>query len=675
MFALLLTYQYINTRSWQMNAARRAIRLSSNTSLLADDTSGDIAGGDDGGVVVATHNPDQGFDLTLPNGTVIWALTLDGTEVCTDGISYRFYAGKHYAYVQEFDVGGFFLLMILSILFLVALTGIWPVILGMDIKIDDINAKLEHKEKKSTVFGHIWSGLWHKKEPEQSEPDAWDKTCALFNRFKYVWLIVGAVATYIFAALAAHALCASANLPTTVKEVRLGKCWPLDTSRLGRLTASGGAPLRYNASTTRRLRQLLNGDETAAAPEVVVKADDTVDFFMNCEASLYQAKTGQRWYIQPRHVTTCKPVAGYWIEELSAFTQTHCTMGSWKPDGGGTEPGHTGNIPYMAEHPIGSCGFLKAGNLVWRGWGSYKIDTSRQWAICNKDEQAVKIVRYDTNGDELEVEHIAEELTVDPVAIGRPYGWYTSGDMEVVITTDFNDGEGTNLVFGNSNDAASVVRQHFIEGGQRLEVRAPRKIGVQPNQLQCRQMLRIANGSRFEEFRTPCTSARATVADDGISGTVIRTSSAQLCTLSVAFGNEAASTVITISATSPVSLKGVTAWRCVTQGSEGTSCGPTQPLNDIDPDVLAAQLNTTVTELGESRASDGHNIGDVAKGLSGLFGVGALQDTAVAIFTGLIVKVGVGLLFFGVVWVFNRYRNSLPCGFLRKEDPRRAVVP
>jgi hypothetical protein len=275
----------------------------------------------------------------------------------------------------------------------------------------------------------------------------------------------------------------------------------------------------------------------------------------------------------------------------------------------------------------------------------------------------------------LEVEYIHEELTVDPIAIGRPYGWYTSGDMEVVITSDFNKGEGTNLVFGNSNDASSVVRQHFIEGGQRLEVRAPRKIGVQPNQLQCRQMLRIANGSRFEEFRLPCTSARATVADDGISGTVIRTSSTQLCTLSVAFGNEAASTAITISATSPVSLKGVTAWRCVTQGSEGTSCGPTQPFNDIDPEVIAAQLNTTVAELGESRASDGHNVDDVAKGLGGLFGVGALKDTVVSIFMGLIVKVGVGLLFFCLVWLFNKYRNLFPCECVHTKDPHHAIKP
>jgi hypothetical protein len=118
-----------------------------------------------------------------------------------------------------------------------------------------------------------------------------------------------------------------------------------------------------------------------------------------------------------------------------------------------------------------------------------------------------------------------------------------------------------------------------------------------------------------------------------------------------------------------VTLKGVDRWRCKTSGTDGTGCGPDVPWDSLDPEVVASQENTTAKELGENDPGDAHAIGDIGKNIRDTFGVGPLQDTVVAIFMGLIVKIGVGLLFFGVVWVFNRYRNSLPCEFLHKVDP------
>jgi hypothetical protein len=122
-------------------------------------------------------------------------------------------------------------------------------------------------------------------------------------------------------------------------------------------------------------------------------------------------------------------------------------------------PGYTGHLAYTSSHHIGKCGFAKMGNLDWCDFGSYEIDTSREWAFCEMAEQLVVISRISPEHPQGQViEYIKDEITVDPKAFGKPLGWCTSGDQEVIKTTDFNNGVGSALVFGNPNDAPSVVR-------------------------------------------------------------------------------------------------------------------------------------------------------------------------------------------------------------------------
>jgi hypothetical protein len=87
-----------------------------------------------------------------------------------------------------------------------------------------------------------------KKEPEQEEPTAYEKACLIFERFKYIWLGCATIATYIMTAMVAHVMCVSMGLPTIVQEMRTGKCYFLDTSKLGSATASG----RLLSSNTRQ---------------------------------------------------------------------------------------------------------------------------------------------------------------------------------------------------------------------------------------------------------------------------------------------------------------------------------------------------------------------------------------------------------------------------------------
>jgi hypothetical protein len=72
MLVLLLTYQYINTRSPAMRAKRLALMASANIFLLAaapnDADVPDTVDDDSVGVMRVTHNPTKGFDARADDG-------------------------------------------------------------------------------------------------------------------------------------------------------------------------------------------------------------------------------------------------------------------------------------------------------------------------------------------------------------------------------------------------------------------------------------------------------------------------------------------------------------------------------------------------------------------------------------------------------------------------------
>jgi hypothetical protein len=105
------------------------------------------------------------------------------------------------------------------------------------------------------------------------------------------------------------------------------------------------------------------------------------------------------------------------------------------------------------------------------------------------------------------------QLTVDPNALGRQYGWYTSGDEEILIHSAYNKGRSNALIFDDfTNDMAKdeYMRKYvFAEDAHGVHGKTA-DVLTQPNSLKCRTLIRLRNADRFEEFQWSCSSVVAT---------------------------------------------------------------------------------------------------------------------------------------------------------------------
>jgi hypothetical protein len=96
-------------------------------------------------------------------------------------------------------------------------------------------------------------------------------------------------------------------------------------------------------------------------------ADGTVDFIINCEASMYQASTGAVWWIVPQYGITCARAPAYHIRSHHIFDQTLCRGDLWKPDGRGGPPERSsGSIEWTEVKVRMDCGLWNLGALGLR---------------------------------------------------------------------------------------------------------------------------------------------------------------------------------------------------------------------------------------------------------------------------------------------------------------------
>jgi hypothetical protein len=326
---------------------------------------------------------------------------------------------------------------------------------------------------------------------------------------------------------------------------------------------------------------------------------------------MYQASTGAVWTIIPEYGITCRDTPAYRIVEFNVDRQTKCTLGSWAPSNAyeGTKPGFDGHAAYGPVTIGVSCGFLGLGSITWRAWASWKIDSSEQWQFCNKALQPSRLVRKGPNGEIDETIQFKNILTVDPTAMGRPYGWYTSGDKEVIVYSSYDEGKSGHLLFFTPDNWTNYMQQyHFHPGYDNVNIIPPNGVGVQPNTLQCKVHVTIPNGNEFTEFQQPCEGVWATQNDDPTAGIKILTLSELWCTVDVGFGDENMTTVIAINLRSPVTLKGADRWRCTTENQYGTKCSSTHSYEMFNPEIVNASLRTQITTLSAEVEGNYHDI-------------------------------------------------------------------
>jgi hypothetical protein len=541
-----------------------------------------------------------------------------------------------------FDIAGLFVLLAFTVAITIGLTAVWPLLLSVDKGVTYlVDKEIEREERMGKNMGKA--------------PLTQTSKC---RYFKLTWLLMGGIVTSLLSGVAGHMICATFGLPTIAKRVQVGECLFLDTASLGS-NNSPYAPVNY----ARRLRADANITNTteiefpedAARAEVAVNSDGSVDFYTNCEGSLYQASTGAVWQIVPEYGVVCQPVLeAFHVIDVKPVTQKKCTLGSWSNDAHGPPDG----FPFeqdMGQWGTGeSCGFLGLGGITARAWATWNIEKQRNWEYCNIATQPTYLKRIDTNG-QTQVIMFNAHLTVDP-RITRQYGWHTSGDEEIISTAESDLGHGTNYVFdpiivGDEGIRNYIIQQHFARGGTELIKYPIKGMKVRPSSFECRMMLRVPNGNDFTEFQPGCASVTANVAgDDETAGLKIMTASVQMCTVIVGFIGSNLSTTISVNKLTPVTLRGADKWRCQTMDNGGYNCDPNWPFEAIDPEVVES-YRRAVVEYSDPDTGTAHSTGgiEVSWPFGDLFNLGGVIDVIVTIIIVIAVCAALGLIIWLVI--------------------------
>jgi cell division protein FtsL len=635
MLFCIITYQYINTRKYSQ-PSKSILNEDENNSNLTyyirdnGETPKDITG-----VLNVAYDPYLGYNLYDDNQT-LWTPELQGRFVCTSGDGLTFRRELNYKYERVFNIGGFFLLLLFTLLITLALTAIWPILISTNRSVHYIARKLSNQNQQNNNI------------EDEDDDIAFKKSCCHY--FKYIWLVAGGIITTMLSGIVAHIIILLFGLPAVSKVDRFGNCYFLDTSQLDTLTLSQARTIssRRILSDNTNITYINDNIEDGPKADVKINEDGSVDFYLNCESSLFQSSTGAVWQIMPEYAPYCASVDyAYHVTNTKSHQQTKCTLGSWSPDVSyGRNAGFSDHIDFEEKKTGQSCGFLNMGSQYIKGYGSYTIDTNRKWEMCELLRQSTFLFRIDENGNRQVVDFLAT-LTVDP-RMARPYGWYTSGDEELIIPSNFDNGLPSSLIFYKVDDWKALMRQRYFRYDQKDIISIDmQNWKVQPAQFECKVMVRVPNGQDFVEFQKPCQAVKATKADDETAGVKLSTDELQLCTVVVGFTGTDRSTIISINKKNPVTLNGADKWKCDTDGNVGTNCGNEREFNEFDPEIVASMIKGTVVHadlnLDYGKSADL----TVKNPFDNLFDFSEIENIIILIVTVLAVILGIGL----IIWL------------------------
>jgi hypothetical protein len=591
MFFPLLCFQYINTKVSHKRLILSGESPETNVTIQEPNAS------DYDGVLQVTYDKYFGYDLSgvVSNGSniTLWTQDIAGSVVCgIDGHWQTFFESK-YPVAKDLNPIGLFILFLETIAISLALTGIWPLMISMSEAVNTIlqitvEARLENLEEDNEQR--------HDLQNRAIEP-RWRRI------FKYAWLIASFVVIVFLSAVLGHLITLFVGFPTFMTHKTVGSCFLLDTSTLGEAVVPGGA---------KRVKSILedNGEITANSAQARINNDGSVDFVTNCEASMYQASTGAIWTLVPQTGVTCVDSPGYELVNIIRQTQNRCTWWeSWDSQvHEGTYPGYTEHIKFE-NWQYGSCGTGNMHSWTHRSWVSWKLDWKTHWQFCKSSTQPGALVRKGPDGKVEEIIHFGYQLTVDPNSFGRQYGWYTSGDREIITHATFSSGGGAQLIFYTPPDWREYMKAYHIPGSTSTQptVNWPFDASVQPSAFECKTLFNLPNGNDFEEFRQYCSNTWATLADDDVSGIKIMTSSELWCTVDVGFGADDWSTLVTIKLNHPVTLLGADRWRCTTQVQFGLDCSANKSFSLFDAEIVNATQRTIVESVGNVELREGPN--------------------------------------------------------------------
>ena len=687
---------FINTnRQKYLQAQSRRLQYSEQGTTTPEQNNIEVVTTDVDGVIQPQRNDIFGYDIFVDNRT-FWSDSIYGSYMCSgeeyDGM--HFASQPDYNSDSDFDLAGFFLVFFIAVLLFCVVTAQWPTLLSV----------LGHTSRTEQKIDIVLKNLDRSADGEYIDNE--DKpsccccgacSCVRSALFAKCWMLIAALCLLSIAALSSQMLCQALSFPNVVKHKRVGKCWFVDTSRMG----SG------NSSKSRRL---MADTENSDIAQMQKKSDGTVTFYSQCGTAYWKTDSsledgGAVWTIEPPTVVKCKPVPARRISHLQAYMQSKCTLGSWKEMSGPrieaptnyrritafTGANMSSGTPFYGFQPDQailrlvnelekdgeswfsglSCGFLNLGHS-WRKGEALAVFTEMDnWSFCQAvyndaiAEQYYKgkglLRRTGSDGK-------TQEVTVDDYSIDdnianiRPYGWYTNGVQEIIVTSTFSKGRKSSVVFEEfaTDDGIKQIALDMLNiQRDQWKFTSLQDVNMNPNSFMCRQSFKMdaINASQFEEFKTNCTTAQAIVNEQGVV-TITATadgSTAPSCVLEVGYQStvnpeEITATQVSIIAGVPKQFNGVTHWNCLSGYAQGVgiSCGKTE-LQELGLNVTSSVAYTRVTNPTYTRENNydmsgfGIDFGPLSNGVKS--GVSAITSTLGGVFGGI----GAGLLTIGVV--------------------------
>jgi hypothetical protein len=655
MLFALVCFQYINTQRLLRNKAR-SLRAnndptSTNNLSLTETSDPPVVDGD----ILVTFDPIKGYNLSNVNKTFS-APEISGGYLCGQGNVTFFAIQPQYTFRRAFSVSGMFLLFFLTIVITLALTGVWPMVYGMQNTLDLVlRVLLNGKDEFNEEIG-----------PEIKK----NKKVQFFAK---IWLLLAAICLVVFAAITAHTLASFLGWATIIGVERDGWCYNIDSSQLP-------AP---HTSSTRKLRAADNSsipevpvdfDTVRPQADVELQSNGDVTFITNCESSMYETTTGAIWDIVPQHDVECHPVDAHRVKRIASHWQQLCSGGDWGPSvEKGLLPGYTGVIEYTEDWNNQRCGFCNWGWRWIRGWTSYDISSEESWEFCNLAEQVPHLVRRNASG--MEIIPFKQSITVDPRA-SRQYGWYTTGDQEVIPGSDFDEGRGKAIMFFTPGSWREYIEKYYATpNGNSATVHNIPGISTDTSRLQCRIMFTIKDGNRFEEFQEPCKSVRAQISDRNAtqSSVTIISTDPLWCYVILGFTNNNLTYSASIKQGHGVTVRSADRWKCITDGDQGIDCGPHQPFHEFDPAIKEAVLRTTVTLVQDQKyQSDWGALipGSISFPSIELFDTSTITEAITAVLIALAVIVVIVIVCFVVYKAWKKKQRGGPDVNVTLETPR-----
>jgi hypothetical protein len=279
--------------------------------------------------------------------------------------------------------------------------------------------------------------------------------------------------------------------------------------------------------------------------------------------------------------------------------------------------------------------------------------------------------RIDEYGNVIEVP-IYSSFSNDPLAIASPHGFMTDGIRIWVVSSNFGDGHGTAFAIGPEIEdvPAYMAVYHTRIGAAGVHEAAPATpLSTVADSLQCKTIITLVDATYYREFQEFCAAIWASLviygaresspetlrilAESGdtsgsdnpsISGTGLRigTTSEQWCQVKIGYGNEEDTTIISIRALNPATLRGADRWMCDGTESLGTSCSANGTWNLFTPEIRGELeevivVNTDTTPEGTTGNGLSIDLGDPLSVFSTFGDIKSIVMIVIIIIVGLVV--------------------------------------